>query len=283
MSHILIKRGAAALTAAAAVLFVVPVGGAEARAETATVYVVQGVAGETVSVAVDGKAVDDAAAAKTIVGPLALTPGEHTLTVDGQGDTLDVEASFDVAAGASVDAVIHRQVDPTAAPIVTTYDNDLSKVAKGSGRLAVAHVAAVGPADVRVQDEVLFANIANGEVLTLTVPAKTYPVEIVPAATDGPSVLGPVDLPVAKSALTRVFAIGVAAEGTMDAIVQVLPLGVRGSGKSPTLIDAGSGGQAAELGLTEPSQGDSGLLPYLGVAALLAISAVVVSRRPARR
>lgn len=283
MSHILIKRGVAALTAAAAVLFVVPVGGAEARAETATVYVVQGVAGETVSIAVDGKAVDDAAAAKTIVGPLALTPGEHTLTVDGQGDTLDVEASFDVAAGASVDAVIHRQVDPTAAPIVTTYDNDLSKVAKGSGRLAVAHVAAVGPADVRVQDEVLFANIANGEVLTLTVPAKTYPVEIVPAATDGPSVLGPVDLPVAKSALTRVFAIGVAAEGTMDAIVQVLPLGVRGSGKSPTLIDAGSGGQAAELGLTEPSQGDSGLLPYLGVAALLAISAVVVSRRPARR
>ncbi|WP_109505288.1 DUF4397 domain-containing protein [Nocardioides speluncae] len=283
MSHTLIKRGVAALTGAAAVLFVVPVGGAEARAETATVYVVQGVAGETVSIAVDGKAVDDAAAAKTIVGPLALTPGEHTLTVDGEGDTLDVEASFDVAAGASVDAVIHRQVDPTAAPIVTTYDNDLSKVAKGSGRVAVAHVAAVGPADVRVQGEVLFANIANGEVLTLTVPAKTYPVEIVPAATDGPSVLGPVDLPVAKSALTRVFAIGVAAEGTMDAIVQVLPLGVRGSGKSPTLIDAGSGGQAAELGLTEPSQGDSGLPPYLGVAALLAISAVIVIRRPARR
>lgn len=79
------------------------------------------------------------------------------------------------------------------------------------------------------------------------------------------------------------FAIGVAAEGTMDAIVQVLPLGVRGSGKSPTLIDAGSGGQAAELGLTEPTQRGGGLSPYVGVVALLAISAVVVSRRPARR
>jgi len=283
MSHMLINRGVAALTGAAVVLLALPIGSAEARAETATVYVVQGVAGETVSISIDGKAVDDAAAAKTIVGPLALAPGEHTVTVDGQGSALDVEATFDVKAGASVDAVVHRQVDAKATPIVTTYDNDLSKVAKGSGRLAVAHVAAVGPADVRVQDEVLFANIANGEVLTLTVPAKTYPVEIVPAATDGPAVLGPVDLPVAKAALTRVFAIGVAAEGTMDAIVQVLPLGVRGSGKSPTLIDAGSGGQAAELGLTEPTQRDSGLPPYLGVAALLAISALVVSRRPARR
>lgn len=283
MSHILIKCGVAAITGAAAVLLVLPVGGAAAQAKSATVYVVQGVAGETVSIAVDGNAVDDAAAAKTIVGPLALAPGEHTLTVDGQGDVLDVEATFEVAAGASVDAVIHRQVDPTAAPIVTTYDNDLSKVAKGSGRVAVAHVAAVGPADVRVQDEVLFANIANGEVLTLTVPAKTYPVEIVPAATDGPAVLGPVDLPVAKAALTRVFAIGVAAEGTMDAIVQVLPLGVRGSGKSPTLIDAGSGGQATERGLTGPTQGGSGLPPYVGVVALLAISTAVVIRRPARR
>lgn len=283
MSHILIKCGVAAITGAAAVLLVLPVGGAAAQAKSATVYVVQGVAGETVSIAVDGNAVDDAAAAKTIVGPLALAPGEHTLTVDGQGDVLDVEATIEVAAGASVDAVIHRQVDPTAAPIVTTYDNDLSKVAKGSGRVAVAHVAAVGPADVRVQDEVLFANIANGEVLTLTVPAKTYLVEIVPAATDGPAVLGPVDLPVAKAALTRVFAIGVAAEGTMDAIVQVLPLGVRGSGKSPTLIDAGSGGQATERGLTGPTQGGSGLPPYVGVVALLAISTAVVIRRPARR
>lgn len=216
-------------------------------ASTGTVYIVQGVDATTMAISVDGKQVNGAAPAKTIVGPLHLSSGKHTVTSrDDKGSTI-VTASFTVRKGVSMDAVVHRQADATATPVFTTYTNDLSPVTSGSGRLVVAHTAAVGPADVRVKGKVLFANIASGESLTLTVPKGTYPVDIVPTATSGPAVLGPVKLPVAATALTRVFAIGVAATKSMDAVVQVLPLSSRGSGTAPSKVNAGDGGQAATM------------------------------------
>jgi hypothetical protein len=137
------------------------------------------------TITVDGKAVATGAAAKTIVGPLALTAGNHTVTAESPSGTASVTASVSVAAGTNVDTVVHRQVDPSKPPLITTFPNDLSSVAAGSGRLVVAHTAAVGPADVRVDQKVLFANIANGEALTVTVPAGGYTVDIVPTATTG--------------------------------------------------------------------------------------------------
>lgn len=53
--------------------------------------------------------------------------------------------------------------------------------------------------------------------------------------------LGPVDLPVAAGALTRVFAIGAPRDGSMDAVVQVLPVPTTGSG-APATVDTGSAG-----------------------------------------
>ena len=251
-------------------------------APTGTVYVVQGVADTPMTITVDGKSVATAAPAKTIVGPLTLSAGTHSITAESPSGTGTVTASMSLAAGANVDAVIHRQVDPSKAPVVTTFPNDLSTVAAGSGRLIVAHVAAVGPADVRVDQKVLFANIANGEALTVTVPGGKYKVDIVPTATSGPVVFGPADVPVAQTALTRVFAIGVAATNSMDAVVQVLPLSARGSGATPSTVNAGDGGQAADLVAAAHGSSDrSGLvaLGVVGVAALL----LMAGRRAASR
>lgn len=241
----------------------------------ASVYVIQGVAGSTASVSVDGSVVDAHAAAKKIIGPLRLAPGSHTVTVKLSGAAQGVTSTVKVARGTNLDVVVHRQVDPAAAPVITTYQNDLAAVAHGSGRLAVAHVAAVGPADVRVNRKVLFANIASGEVLTLTVPAGTYPVDIVPTATTGPVVLGPVDLPVAPDALTRVFAIGVASQGTMDAIVQVLPLPARGNGVTPARVESGNGGQAVSL-IEQAHARDAGTSQVTTLATTGALGLLVV-------
>jgi hypothetical protein len=213
----------------------------------ATVYLIQGVDATTMAFTVDGSAVAASAAAKKVVGPLKLAPGQHTLVAKPVGGGASVTATVRLAAGASVDAVLHRQADVSKPPVFTAYTNDLSAVTAGSSRLTVAHTAAVGPADIRVKGKVLFANVANGEQLTLTVPAGTYPVDIVPTATTGPVVFGPVDLVVGKASLTRVFAIGVAATGSMDAVVQVLPVATRGSGEVPSRVDAGDGGQAQSL------------------------------------
>ena len=218
-----------------------------AKAAQGTLFVIQGVDATTMTLSLDGKVLKADAPAKTILGPLSVTPGSHTVTAEPEGDGAPVAATVVVKAGASTDLVLHRQADATLDPVFTTYANDLSPVTAGSGRLTVAHTAAVGPADIRVKGDVLFSNVANGEQLTLTVPRGTYPVDIVPTASAGPVVFGPVDLPVAAASLTRVFAIGVAATSSMDAVVQVLPIATRGSGADVSRVDAGTGGQAQSL------------------------------------
>lgn len=211
-------------------------------ASPASVYLIQGVEGTSWSMTVDGEEVADEAPEKKIVGPLRLRPGSHTITAVDEGG-VEVEADLAVKAGGSVDVVLHRPVDPTADPLFTSFVNDLSPVGSGSGRLTVAHTAVAPPADIRVDGEVLLADVASAEQITTTVPAGVYPVEIVPAATDGPAVLGPVDLSVKGGRLTRVFAIGDASERNMDAVVQVLRLPVRDA-TAPKDVPAGLGGAA---------------------------------------
>jgi hypothetical protein len=283
-----LRRGVVTAVVGLGALIPMTAGHASAAEATGTVYVVQGVADTAMTITVDGKAVATAAAAKTIVGPLTLSAGSHTVAAESPTRTETVTASVSVTAGSNVDAVLHRQVDPSKPPVITTFPNDLSAVTAGSGRLVVAHTAAVGPADVRVDQKVLFANIANGEALTVTVPASTYSVDIVPSATSGPVVFGPANVPVAPTALTRVFAIGVAATSSMDAVVQVLPLSVRGSGTKPSTVNAGDGGQAAALvSATDGAVDDRdliavALLAVVGAAAFLALGRRSASRSRAR-
>ncbi|HEU4332824.1 MAG TPA: DUF4397 domain-containing protein [Lapillicoccus sp.] len=274
MSYFRRRRGVVVALALALGVLVAPVtaGGAQAADATGTVYVVQGVAGTAMTISVDGKAVATAAAAKTIVGPLSLTAGDHTVAAQSTTGGESVSATVAVPAGGNLDAVVHRQVDPSKPPVVTTFPNDLSAVAAGSGRLVVAHTAAVGPADVRVDQKVLFANIANGEALTVTVSAGKYSVDIVPAASSGPVVFGPADVPVAATALTRVFAIGVAATSSMDAVVQVLPLSARGAGTAPSTVNAGDGGQGAELTAAERPDAPTPIAPVLLILAAVAVA-----------
>ena len=80
--------------------------------------------------------------------------------------------------------------------------------------------------------------------MSLLVPAKTYSVAIVPAATNGEPILGPVDLPLKAGTLTRVFAIGDVATRNMDAVVHTLSVRVTGAG-APGSVRTGDGGQAA--------------------------------------
>ena len=118
----------------------------------------------------------------------------------------------------------------------------------------VAHTAAVPPADILVDDKVLFENIANGESLQLTVPVGTYQVAIVPTGETKPVILGPVALTVKGGAVNRVYALGDPEKKSMNVAVHVLPTGSSGSGK-PSKVDTGTGGQATGQGstLTLPS------------------------------
>lgn len=246
---------------------------------TATLYVIQGVDGATLDLSLDGSVVAAGAASRTIAGPLRLKPGRHVLQAAGSGNP--VRATLTLTAGSSTDAIVHRQVDANRPPTITVYPNDLSSVSSGSGRVTVAHDAAVGPADIRVNGKVLFKNVANGEQLTLVVPSATYSVDIVPTAASSPVVFGPVNVPIKAASLTRVFAIGVAATNSMKAVVQVLPVSTRGSGIDPSAMDAGDGGQAQPL-IREHGR-DRGASVSLGAALFgLATAAAVAAVRRRR-
>ena len=75
--------------------------------------------------------------------------------------------------------------------------------------------------------------------LSLLVPAKSYTVDVVPVAGRG-TILAPVKLTLPPGTLTRVFAVGDPSSGTADAVVQVLRVGVTGSGVPSSVPTGGS-------------------------------------------
>jgi hypothetical protein len=111
--------------------------------------------------------------------------------------------------------------------------------------VAVAHVAAAGPMDIRVDGKVVFANVAVGEYLYKVVPAMTNSVDFV-ATGKSEILLGPLDVMLEPAKLTWVFAIG--QPGKDLALVRhVIALSDKKGSNNPARVDTGTGGQAAEL------------------------------------
>ncbi len=261
--------------AAALALFLLAAGlpvTAEA-AQTGQVFLVQGIVGSTWEFSLDGEVVDDSAEAKQVLGAYDLAEGSHRVEATStDGDR--AEASIEVKAGQSVDVVLHLPADAGRPAVITRFVNNRSAVPDGNTRLSIAHTAAVGPADIEVDGRVLFSDVASGEELTVVVPADTYKVAVLPALSDEPPVLGPVDLAVPPGKVLRVFAVGVAERGTMDAIIHTMTVPVKGSSEAPATVPGGTGGQHAAP--------DAGPLLWGGLLALagaLALGATLVRGR----
>ena len=278
-------RGVLAFAVAGVVVSVGALGTASAATAapvTGQVYVVHGIAGVDLDVYVDNRNVCETAMTKMIVGPLRLSAGTHTVSMR-QGSKVIAQSSFTVAAGSSTDLVAHRFSDATRAPTFTAFANDLSPVAPGKARLLIAHTAAAPPADVVVNQTPLVRDVANGESSTSVVPSGSYQVEILPTATTGPAILGPKTLTIHAGTLTNVFAIGDAVAGTMDAVVQQLPIATVGAG-TPLKVNTGDGGQAA--GLFASSDAGRAAAPSgvpVGLVAVLMLGAALGMRIWQRR
>ncbi|MBA2739190.1 MAG: DUF4397 domain-containing protein [Nocardioidaceae bacterium] len=225
-------------------------------AASADVFIVQALPDSVVSVSIDGKAAQSGVAPGDILGPLALPAGEHTVVVAGRNPAWKMEASVRTSAGGSTDVVLHRPASVDGQPTVTVYRNPVGPVAGDKGRVMVAHTATVPPADITVDGQVVFANIANGEFATAEVPVGNHKVSIVPTGRTSPVLLGPIDLSAQPRTLTQVFAVGQPAGGSMDVVVQTLPLEIRGSAE-PDKVETGSAGLASEL---TPPRGPAGSL-----------------------
>ena len=211
--------------------------------DKATLYLVQGVPGAAVNFSVDGKQVAGNVAGAKVVGPFQVSAGNVKLGFAWAGAPTLVR-TMNVKAGWNGDVVLHLPETGTGEE-VTTFKNDLNAVPNGKATLTVAHVAAVPPADIKVDNKVLFSNVANGESLNLTVPAQTYSVEVVPTGKSSPVFLGPLKLAVKAGSLNRVYAFGRPSDKTMNVAVHTIAVRSTGSG-APKRVPTGSAGMAAD-------------------------------------
>jgi uncharacterized protein DUF4397 len=211
-------------------------------ANDAEVFIVQGLPGRTLDVAVDGKEVASGVKSAEVAGPYKIKAGSRKISFTDDGEKV-LERTFEVKAKSSWDVVVHLPENSADKPAVTVFRNDVTSVPRGKASLVVAHTATVPPADIRVNGDVLFENIGNGESLKLTVPVATYEVAIVPTGETKPVVLGPLELTVKGGAVNRVYAIGDPGKKTMNVAVHVIPTPSSGSGQ-PSDVNTGFGGQS---------------------------------------
>jgi hypothetical protein len=212
------------------------------RAAVGQVALIQAVPTVRLDVSVDGEPVQSGAAQGDVI-PVELAEGSHEVTFsDG---SQDIAATVDVVAGQSSDVVVHRPAEVGGQPVVSVYATDTEPVGPGKARVLLAHTATTAPADVVVDGETVFTNIANGEYAEADVAAGAHEVSLLPAGVKGQPILGPLDVDLAAGTTTHVYAVGNPQNGSMDVIVRTI--GDDGSAtqpqdQAPTGIDTGSAG-----------------------------------------
>jgi hypothetical protein len=208
-------------------------------AASGKIAIVQAVPKVNLTVTVDGDAVQQDVAEGTIVGPLDLPAGSHEITFSDGTD--DVTSTVDVTAGESSDVVVHRPAEVGGAPVVSVYPTPSDPIDPGKARVLLAHTATTAPADVVVDGQTVFTNIANGEFAQADVAAGGHEVSLLPAGVSGKPILGPLAVDLAPGTITAVYAVGNPKDGSMEVIVRTTG-GTSSSAEPPSQIDTGSAG-----------------------------------------
>jgi Domain of unknown function (DUF4397) len=212
---------------------------APAKAAQGKIAIIQAVPKLALTVTVDGQQVQQDVAEGSIVGPLDLAVGSHDVTFsDG---TNEISGSVDVSADESSDVVVHRPAQVGGTPVVSVYPTPSDPIAAGKARVLLAHTATTAPADVVVDGQTVFTNIANGEFAQADVPAGAHVVSLLPAGVTGKPILGPLDVTLEAGTITAVYAVGNPKDNSMNVIVRTTG-GTESGEAPPSGIDTGSAG-----------------------------------------
>lgn len=240
--------------AGAATLLAVP--GSAGAQESATVALMHGIPGATVDVVVDG----------AVVIP-GFEPGTTQDLSSFAGQTL---ANVEVRAAGTDDVVIgpidalpvpdagnwtvvaHLGADGT--PTLTPFENDVTPIDAGQGRLTVRHTAAAPAVDIILADGSRpFTNLSNPNEAVADLPAG--PIAGAQIAPTGGEALAPVpDVELAAGTNLIVYAVGSLEDGSFTFQTQ----SIDGLGGEPTAVNTGD----SQLGSSS-----SGAVLALAVAA----------------
>jgi hypothetical protein len=121
-------------------------------------------------------------------------------------------------------AVAH--LDATGGPTASVFSDDQTAARNRFGRLTVRHAAAAPTVDIsisrndRVDNNLAFSGVSNGDQASATLKARTYFATIYPYL-NGTVVVGPVEAPVAAGSNLVVYAVGSPGSGTFTLLVDV--------------------------------------------------------------
>jgi hypothetical protein len=210
-----------------------------------TVTLVQAVPGRPVEVRVDGRELRRVAHVGDVIGPVRLSAGRHVFAFVGSGGGV-VRSTVWLEPGSSADVVLHRPAAVRGASLVTMFPTPTRPIRTGWARIRVAATATLVPADVRVDDRVVFANMANGEAATIDVRAGRHVVALVQTGQRSLALVGPLRVTAAPGTVTTVYAAGGPPVGTPRAIVHTMALGTGGE-PAPGILHTGTVGRARDL------------------------------------
>jgi hypothetical protein len=233
-----------ALTAAVAAGGVLTAGAAGAQSGDGTLTVIHGVPGVTVDVCADGKA---AISGFTFMSQksLSLPAATYTLGIVKAGQACS-SANYLASASATLssgeNASVIAYLNSSGKPALGLYENSLSPVPAGDGRLVLSHNADAPAVKVAAGGTTLASNLSPGAQAAVTVPAKTYSGVSVDVASSGAAALSGASVPVTADADTIVYVVG-SSSAKYSAIVQTVSLsgmpGMVVTGNSPAATHHG--------------------------------------------
>lgn len=245
---------------------------------TADLSVLHGIPDTPVDVYVNGELTLDDFQPGDLAGPLDLAAGDYEVALtatDAADDSDPILGPISVTLEASTSYTAVAHLTEGGDPTVTPYVNDISETAAGEGRLTVRHDAAAPAVDVLAGDTPVIENLSNPEEASLDLAAGTISASVAATGTTDP-VIGPADVAVEEGVLTIVYAWGSLEDENLQLAVQT----VDGLHSAPDGVPSGTGGQLAER---DAMMQTLLVVGAFGVAAAVATSVVVVSRKRAER
>jgi hypothetical protein len=128
-----------------------------------------------------------------------------------------------VASGASLSLVTNH-----LPPSIFLFSNPTGAVSAGHGRVAVYHAVAFGPIDVLVDGQPALAQLGQGEVKSVELPAGAHDLKAVASGADLPDVFDLTAQAVASGQLLQVFVTGGALNGggPFTVVLNTLPVSI---------------------------------------------------------
>jgi len=205
---------------------------APAAAASARITLIHGIPGATVDVKVDGAVIvkDFSFGDKVSLNAFSGTTLKDVEVVTGGSIVI---VGGDIALPSSGNHSVMAHLDAGGTPKLSVFQNDVSKIAAGKGRVTARHAAAAGAVDILADGAVLFAGVTNGGQGKADVAAKTYALTVTPAG-GGATVLS-ANLGVGEGQERIVYVVGSAGAG-----YSFLTETIGGLGASPTSVPSGN-------------------------------------------